>query len=95
MNKMNKHQQLMTIMMEECGELIQRCSKMMRKYETIEEVDEKQRVKLLEELGDVQCMIGLMVDHKYVSGLEIGTRVNTKREKLQKWSDLIHGNEHT
>ena len=37
MNKMNKHQQLMTIMMEECGELIQRCSKMMRKYETIEE----------------------------------------------------------
>ena len=85
----NKLQQLMCITMEECGELTQRCSKMMRKFTTIEDATEDQRVKLLEEAGDVLCMIELMVEHGLMTNEELGARVNVKREKLSKWSDLI------
>ena len=79
----------MTITMEECGELTQRCSKIMRKYESLDLIEEEQRVKLLEELGDVQCMIELMIDHSVVTHKEIAERVNVKRDKLVKWSTLI------
>ena len=59
---LNKLQELMVLTMEECGELTQRCSKIIRKFETLEEVTEEQRVLLLEEVGDVQCLIDLMID---------------------------------
>ena len=85
----NKLQQLMCITMEECGELTQRCSKMMRKFTTIEDATEDQRVKLLEEAGDVLCMIELMVEHGLLTNEELGVRVNVKRDKLKVWSDLI------
>jgi NTP pyrophosphatase (non-canonical NTP hydrolase) len=85
----NTLQQLMTITMEECGELTQRCSKIMRKYETLDLIEEEQRVKLVEELGDVQCMIELMIDHGVVTHKEIAERSNVKRDKLVKWSTLI------
>jgi hypothetical protein len=85
----NTLQQLMCITMEECGELTQRCSKMMRKFETIDEATEEQRIKLLEEAGDVLCMIELMVEHGLLTNEELGVRVNYKRNKLEKWSTLI------
>ena len=85
----NKLQQLMCITMEECGELTQRCSKMMRKFTTIEDATEDQRVKLLEEAGDVLCMIELMVEHGILTNEELGVRVNVKRDKLKQWSTLI------
>jgi len=86
----NTLQQLMTITMEECGELTQRCSKIMRKYETLDLIEEDQRVKLMEEIGDVQCMIELMIDHGVVTHQEVAKRSNVKREKLKKWSTLIN-----
>ena len=79
----------MTITMEECGELTQRCSKIIRKYETLDQIEEDQRIKLMEEIGDVQCMIELMIDHSIVTHKEIAERVNVKRDKLAKWSTLI------
>ena len=86
---MNKLQELMVITMEECGELTQRCSKIIRKFETLEEVTEPQRVKLLEEVGDVQCMIELMSEHGILDWGDILKRADIKREKLKKWSTLI------
>lgn len=87
---MNTHQELMTITMEECGELIQRCSKMMRKYNTIDEVEEKQRLMLMEEAGDVYCMLLLMIKHGYITLDELEARSKVKIEKLSIWSKLIH-----
>ena len=89
----NTLQQLMCITMEECGELTQRCSKMMRKFETIEDATEDQRVNLLEEAGDVLCMIELMVEHGLLTNEELGVRVNYKRNKLKTWSSLINEKE--
>jgi NTP pyrophosphatase (non-canonical NTP hydrolase) len=85
----NKLQQLMIITAEECGELTQRCSKIVRKYSTSDQIEEDQRVKLLEEAGDVLCMIELMVENGILTNEELGVRVNVKRNKLKKWSDLI------
>ena len=87
----NKLQQLMVITAEECGELTQRCSKIIRKYNDIYEIEEDQRVKLLEELGDVQCMIELMVDHSIITYKELAVRSCHKREKLKNWSQLVDG----
>jgi hypothetical protein len=85
----NKLQQLMCITMEECGELTQRCSKIVRKYSTADQIEEDQRVKLLEEAGDVLCMIELMVEHGLLTNDELGVRVNVKRDKLKIWSNLV------
>jgi hypothetical protein len=68
---LNKLQELMVLTMEECGELTQRCSKIIRKFETLEEVTEEQRVLLLEEVGDVQCLIDLMIDCGLLTKAEI------------------------
>ena len=86
---LNKLQELMVLTMEECGELTQRCSKIIRKFETLEEVTEEQRVKLLEEVGDVQCLIDLMIDCGLLTKTEIDARIYTKRDKLKIWSKLI------
>ena len=79
----------MCITMEECGELTQRCSKIMRKFSTIEDATEQHRKLLLEEAGDVLCMIELMVEHGLLTNEELGVRVNVKRNKLKTWSNLI------
>jgi NTP pyrophosphatase (non-canonical NTP hydrolase) len=85
----NTLQQLMTISMEECGELTQRCSKIMRKYETLDLIEDDQRTKLLEEAGDVFCMLELMSEHGIFDWREIMDRADYKREKLKVWSQLI------
>ena len=86
---MNKLQELMVITMEECGELTQRCSKIVRKFDTLDEITEDQRVKLLEEAGDVQCMLNLMITCGLLTKQEIDARIKTKHEKLEKWSKLV------
>ncbi len=85
----NTLQQLMCITMEECGELTQRCSKMMRKYESLDQIQEDQRIKLVEEIGDVHCMIELMVGHGITDWRELHDRADVKKNKLKKWSTLI------
>ena len=78
----DKLQELLTITMEECGELIQACSKAIRcdNYH-----DNK---KLLEEVGDVYCMIELLHEYDLISWNDIEKRVKVKQEKLKKWSKL-------
>ena len=78
----NKLQELLTITMEECGELIQACSKVIR-CDTYYDND-----KLLEEVGDVQQMIELIHDYDLVSWEDVQIRMKLKEEKLKKWSKL-------
>ena len=80
---MDRLQELLTITIEECGELIEVCSKSIRKehYHNNKE--------LTEEVGDVMCMIELLHEYDLVSYTDIEERVKVKRNKLKKWSDLI------
>ena len=88
---LNAVQQLMAITAEECGELTQVCMKVMRKYTTLEEIyGDKYRDLLIEEAGDVLCMIELMVEHGILTDEELRARVTVKREKLKTWSTLIN-----
>ena len=83
MKELDERQQLLVITMEECGELIQECSKNLRRSEIFD------RQKFKDEVGDVYAMIDLLVEWDILSWTEIEKRREEKREKLKKWSDLI------
>ena len=80
---MDARTQLMVIMMEECGELIQACSKAWRKDDFYDNQN------LIDEVGDVYTMIEIMHDFDIISWNDIEERVKQKRKKLSKWSDLL------
>lgn len=63
--------------------------KYLRRYESADQIDEKYHQKLLEEVGDVYCMIDLLIDHGLVTEEQIYQRSQVKREKLKTWSTLI------
>ena len=79
--------QLMVITMEECGELVQACSKAIRKD------NHRDNQSLKEELGDVYAMIQLLVKFDIVSWDELDERVKVKNKNLSKWSELIDDEE--
>ena len=85
MDTLDTSQQLMIITMEECAELQQVCSKILRRASFDGEYGEQ----LINELGDVYCMIKLMQEHDIVSWRELEDRAEVKRKKLEKWSDLV------
>ena len=81
---MNKRAEMLVITMEECGELIQACSKMIRsKGKT------KYLRNLQDEIGDVMTMIEIMKISGLVSDEQIADRMVEKKEKLMKWSMLF------
>lgn len=79
----------MIITMEECGELTQRCSKVIRKSDKLTSTPERDILKLIEEAGDVYCMLELMVENGLMTWDDLVARADVKRAKLMKWSDLI------
>ena len=84
MKELDERQQLLVITMEECGELIQECSKNLRRGEIFD------RDKFKDEVGDVYTMIDLLHEWDVISWDEIEKRREVKRKKLSKWSDLIN-----
>ena len=80
--EMEKLEELMVITMEECGELIQECSKSIR-------MQEFNRDELKEELSDVMCMLELMIENKIITRTELNNGANLKKMKLMKWSNLL------
>ena len=81
--KLDYNTELMLITMEECGELVEACSKTIRceKYEDDE--------RMIEEVGDVLVMIDLMIKRGLVKQEDLEARKTVKIEKLKKWSNLI------
>lgn len=88
-SKLKTLQQLMVISAEECGELTQVCMKYMRRYTEFEEVTNDMHDKLVEEAGDVLCMLELMIEHNLLTKEELDARIVEKRVKLGKWSNLV------
>jgi len=87
---LNNFQQLMGITAEECAELTQVCMKLMRKYDSLDNARKDKYIKqLVEEAGDVLCMLELMSEHKLFDWQDIYARADVKREKLKTWSTLI------
>ena len=82
----NKRQEMLVITMEECAELSQACSKLIRFEDDRTEQDIS---NLQDEIGDVMCMIDIMKHSGLVSEEQIEERKKVKKEKLMKWSLLF------
>jgi len=81
---MKKREEMLVITMEECSELIQACSKVIRtKGKT------KYLRNLQDEIGDVMTMIEIMKMSGLVTNEQITDRMKEKKEKLMKWSMLF------
>ena len=80
---MKKKEEMLVITMEECGELIQACRKMIRFDEPCD------TTQLQDEIGDVMCMIEILKDGGLVTDEQIQKRMAVKKEKLMKWSLLF------
>ena len=78
----------MSITAEECGELTQVCMKVVRFG-----LKDKTRERIIEELGDVQCMINLMLEHDVLTKQELDASIEVKYNKLKTWSNLINETE--
>ena len=82
--KLEYNTELMVITMEECAELIEACSKAIRCE------DYYNNARVLEELGDVQCMIELILDNELVRWEDVRERIEVKKEKLKKYTNLLN-----
>lgn len=76
---------MLVITAEECGELIQACSKVIRSNG-----ETKYLRNLQDEVGDVVCMIELLIANDLVTEERIADRVREKKQKLKKWSLLFN-----
>lgn len=84
---MNRNEEIMTILQEECAEVIQAVSKVRRfgHFSTTGMED------LKKELCDLQCMINLMEEFNVIS-YHPGDRydqIMAKRKKLEKYSKIF------
>jgi NTP pyrophosphatase (non-canonical NTP hydrolase) len=87
----SKEKEVMDILQEECAEVIVAISKISRfgldNAKPGKPLTNRQH--LAEELGDLQAMINLCIDHKLVDVEEVKTAADNKIEKLKQWSNIF------
>lgn len=85
----DKQQQIFVILQEECAEVIQEVSKIFRFG-----IDEKHksgvthRAMLEEEVGDLLCMVDLLVEYGIVDKANLELAKINKQSKLKQWSNI-------
>jgi len=75
--------ELLTILQEECAEVIVEVSKIKRFGQDQQNID-----RLAKEVGDLVCMIELLQEWEVVSYSAVEDARQEKLLKLAKWSDL-------
>jgi len=87
----SKEKEILDITGEECAEVIVAISKINRfgldNFKPGKPLTNRQH--LAEELGDLQAMINLCIDHKLVNVEEVMTATYNKIEKLKQWSNIF------
>jgi NTP pyrophosphatase (non-canonical NTP hydrolase) len=86
MNEENK--EILLITQEECAEVTQAISKVFRFGMEDEFKGQTNREHLEEEIGDLMCMIDLLIDSGMISESAVMTAKNEKLNKLQIWSNI-------
>ena len=91
---MNKAQQeVLLIAQEECAEVTQAISKIFRFGIDGSHNERTNKERLTEELGDLHCMIELMVESGLIDRKELLNASGLKRHKLIKWSNIFESEE--
>jgi len=85
---MNRNEEIMTVLQEECAEVIQAISKV-RRFGMSEN-----HANLVVELCDLQAMIDLMYEYEvvYCNYEQRLDNIYRKREKLKKFSKIFESN---
>ena len=84
------YEEMLVITMEECGELVQACSKFIRTGGKARYLE-----NLRDEIGDVVTMIEIIKQSGLVTEQHIQDRIKVKTNKLEKWSNLFNHQENT
>lgn len=89
---MTNEKEILLILQEECAEVTQAVSKVFRfGYDAKHpNEDRNNKERLEEELGDLQCMISLLIDAGIVKEENLLRAKTEKFEKLKKWSNIFN-----
>ena len=79
----------MLIAQEECAEVTQAISKVFRFGMDAEHNGRTNKDRLTEEVGDLMCMIELMVETNLIESVEMLQAAANKRKKLETWSTIF------
>ena len=85
----DRHREILLICQEECAEVTQAISKVFRFGIDVEYNNKTNRNRLTEEVGDLLCMIKLMVSENIIDELEVNEASNFKFIKLKNWSKIM------
>jgi hypothetical protein len=85
----DRQKEILVITQEECAEVVQQISKIFRfGINNSHKSGPDHRTVLEMEIGDLQCMINLLVEKQIVSQSGIDRAVKNKQEKLKIWSKI-------
>ena len=84
----SKQKQILHITQEECAEVIQAISKSMRFGNDAMYHGITNQERLEEEVGDLMCMINLMMTRNLVRQDEVFKFAKLKEDKLKLWSSI-------
>lgn len=87
MNKAQK--EVLLIAQEECAEVTQAISKIFRFGIDGSHNERTNKERLTEELGDLHCMIELIVESGLIDRSDLLNASGLKRHKLLKWSNIF------
>jgi len=88
----DKVKEVLLITQEECAEVTQAISKVFRfglNERWPEPIDPTNKERLEEEVGDLLCMIDIMVEKGIISDEKLNKAKINKREKLKTWSSIF------
>ncbi len=84
----NVNKEIMLIAQEECAEVTQAISKVFRFGIDGMHNGASNKQRLEEEVGDLLCMIEMMIEKKIIDGNAVAQAGINKKQKLAKWSNI-------
>jgi len=86
----NEMKEILCITQEECAEVSQAVSKIFRfgPDQVKFDLDKTNREHLEEEIGDLLCMIDILVEKTFLSDSNVNEARKNKRNKLREWSSI-------
>ena len=86
----NEIKEILCITQEECSEVSQSVSKIFRfGWDSVHpstNVNNKEHLE--EEIGDLLCMVDILIEKCIISDSAVNAARKAKREKLKQWSDI-------
>ena len=94
MTPLDGQEETLCILQEECAEVTQAVSKVFRFGLDTEFKERTNRQRLEEEVGDLLCMIDILVENCVLSDSNVNAARLMKREKLKTWSPNVVNKQH-